>query len=172
MNKIFKMFSIFQIFKPKIAVFLVFVSLSSYLATGNGFDHTAILLFVSGIFASFGAASLNNYFDRDIDAIMVRTKNRLIPCGYIKPKLALFIGITLTSFGILIAGVIKFDVALFVFLGVFVYVVVYTLFLKRRSWMNIVLGGSAGSFSVLAGFAAGGEGLTSLALLISVFVFL
>jgi protoheme IX farnesyltransferase len=106
--------------------------------------------------ASASSGALNHYFDRDIDWIMGRTRNRPLATGSIgAPWNVLFIALVLFLASLLISvTLLNTLVALHLFLGAFVYVIVYTVWLKRRSWLNIIIGGFAGSFAVLAGGAS------------------
>lgn len=115
---------------------------------------SALTLAVLG--ASGAAGAFNHYYDRDIDRQMTRTRSRPFASGILQPSVGWPI-----SFAILLIASLALAVAaggivssLFVFLGAFTYGVVYTVWLKRRSVWNIVLGGLAGSFAVLAGAAA------------------
>ncbi len=161
-----------QIFKPKIGIFSVFIALLSYLMGGGYSVGTALLLSISGFLASSGAAALNNYFDVDIDTLMNRTKSRPLPRGLVRPETALFSGCLLVASGIAVAAMINFATAFFALLGAFIYVGIYTILLKRRSWTSVVVGGWAGSCAVLAGFAAAESELSTLALAMSFLVFL
>lgn len=145
-----------SLFKLRIAALLVFVAVVSAIAAGGGsivLGRIAILV-VAGTFSCIGAACLNNYFDRDIDGLMDRNKHRPLPAGKIKPVNVLYLGLFLILFGVLIALKLNYLTALFIFLGAFTYIAVYTLWLKRRSSWNIVIGGFAGSCASLAGWAA------------------
>jgi protoheme IX farnesyltransferase len=91
----------------------------------------------------------------DIDRVMKRTTARPIPFGDINPSVVLFLASLLVLLSIILSFfALNFLVAVHLFLGAFVYVVVYTVWLKRRSWANIIIGGLAGSFAVLAGGAS------------------
>ena len=163
-----------QIFKLRIVFLLVFIAVLSYLiASKDDFRiDILILLILSGFLSASGSSALNNYFDRDLDAVMDRTKNRPIPSGRIQPELVLFLSFFLISSGISIAIFISIPTAVSILSGVLIYNVVYTLYLKRKSTLNIVIGGFAGSFSVLAGFSAANQMVSLDALLFSLLVFL
>jgi protoheme IX farnesyltransferase len=105
--------------------------------------------------ASAGASAYNHYFDMDIDRIMRRTRSRPIPLGEIKPVNTLLLATIFLLLSMLLSiFTLNFLVAVHLFFGAFIYVVVYTIWLKRRSCLNIVIGGAAGSFAVLAGGAS------------------
>jgi protoheme IX farnesyltransferase len=114
------------------------------------------LLFVATVIAAGGAGALNHVLDRDLDARMPRTARRPLPSGRIRHVWhVVALGVGLVALGVSLAfWRLHPLVALHVFLGAFTYVVVYTVWLKRRSWLNVVIGGLAGSFAVLAGGSA------------------
>jgi protoheme IX farnesyltransferase len=114
------------------------------------------LLFAVTVIAAGGAGALNHVLDRDLDARMPRTARRPLPSGRIRHAWHLAaLGLGLVALGVSLAfWRLHPLVAMHVFLGAFTYVVVYTVWLKRRSWLNVVVGGLAGSFAVLAGGSA------------------
>lgn len=123
--------------------------------------------------ASASANTLNMYFDRDIDIIMKRTQTRPIPAGRVAPRDALIVGIALgiVSFVFLTATVNVLS-ALIAVASIFFYVVIYTLYLKRRTPQNIVIGGAAGATPPLIAWAAvtGTVGLPAVLLFLLVFL--
>lgn len=161
------------LFKLRIAVLITFSAIVGSIAAGSvPIDKTALLI-ITTMMASMGAAALNHYADRDIDILMCRTSKRPLTTGYIKsPKAALWLGIALliTSFSVSLLA-LNYLVSLHLFLGAFVYAVVYTIWLKRRSWMNIIIGGLAGSFAVLAGGASASPSLCVPPLLLAIVMF-
>ena len=112
-----------------------------------------LLLFLTVVAAAAGAGALNHYLDRDLDRLMRRTARRPLASGRIAhPWHVVALGIGLIAMAVAVAlWALHPLVALHVFLGAFTYVVVYTVWLKRRSWLNVVIGGLAGSFAVLGG---------------------
>ena len=126
-----------------------------------------LAVLVGGTFAAGGAHSINCWFDRDIDAEMHRTRRRPLPSGRIPPWHALALGIALIalSFAVLWVGANLLAAAL-ALAGALVYVFVYTVWLKRTTPQNIVIGGAAGAVPPLVGWAAatGRIDLTALAL--------
>ena len=113
------------------------------------------LLFVVTVMAAGGAGALNHFLDRDLDALMPRTARRPLPSGRITHGwhvVALGLGLVALAVSVALWQLNRL-VALHVFLGAFTYVVVYTIWLKRRSWLNVVIGGLAGPFAVMAGGA-------------------
>lgn len=145
-----------ELMKPKIVLLLDFTAIMAFLvplATINIVRLVAVM--VAGTLASGGAGAINSYLDEDIDRTMKRTSGRPIPQGEVSPRNALLFGISLIGTGLLVAVLIlPLIAALFVFLGAAIYVLFYTKYLKRRTTLNIVLGGSAGSCAPLAGWAA------------------
>ena len=114
------------------------------------------ILILSVLVASAAAGAFNQYVERDLDVLMKRTRNRPFVTGALKhgPFWVWLIGF-MTAGAVLAASLAtNFLAGLYVFLGAFIYGVVYTVWLKRRTWWNIVVGGLAGSFAVLAGAAA------------------
>ncbi|HET7297509.1 MAG TPA: heme o synthase [Burkholderiales bacterium] len=114
------------------------------------------ILILSVLVASAAAGAFNQYVERDLDVKMARTRNRPFVTGALKhgPFWLWLIGF-MTAGAVLAASLAtNFLAGLYVFLGAFTYGVVYTVWLKRRTWWNIVVGGLAGSFAVLAGAAA------------------
>ncbi len=144
--------------KPKIVPLLLMVALGASVVAARGIPTLPILIgvVVGGALASFGALALNSYFEMGIDAKMRRTKNRPLPSQRIVPSShALVFGFALIGAGVLTAFItINLVATFFIVLGAFVYVPVYTLWLKPRTSWNIVLGGFAGSCAVLAGWYA------------------
>ncbi len=146
------------LFKLRICFLITFSAVVAFLATEKGsisLDKIAILSIVM-MMASTSSAVLNHYLDRDIDWMMERTRNRPLVSGRIKtPNVILFIGIMLFILSIyLSAKTLPALVAIHLLLGAFTYVVLYTIWLKRRSWLNIIIGGLSGSFAVMAGGAS------------------
>lgn len=157
-GKMINMKRYIPLFKLRISFLITFSAVVAFIATekGNISIDKVLILAVVMMMASAGSGVLNHYFDRDIDLIMGRTKNRPLATGSIRaPKNVLCVAIVLFLASLLIS-IIALNplVAVHLFLGAFVYVVVYTVWLKRKSWLNIIIGGFAGSFAVLAGGAS------------------
>lgn len=162
--------------KPGITGLIVAVAVAGYfLANPPTIDWVVLgILVVTGAAASAGAAMLNHYLDRDLDAQMRRTRSRPLPTARIDPSgLVAVLGLVLLGGGIAAATVlINAWTGFSIFLGGLTYVVVYTAWLKRRSSWNIVIGGFAGSAPALAGGAAAVGGWTSGVIAFAVLVFL
>ena len=124
--------------------------------------------------ASASAGAFNQYFEFEADRLMARTRTRAFVTGELPHTpawLVLFAALLVVSVGAAWFALNGFA-AVYIFLGAFVYAVVYTVWLKRRSWTNIVIGGLAGSFAVLAGGAAVDPMLGPLPLLLALVLFL
>ena len=172
-----------EVSKPRIVVVLVVTAITSSLAATR-FDSTPLtswdissihLLFlgICGCLASMGSSALNHYFDRDIDKIMSRTVKRPIPAGRLEPKNVLIYGIILCASSVIISYLTLNLMAMgMIALGIFFYVFVYTLWLKRSNVSNIVVGGFAGSAASMAGWATTTGSMDILGFLIGWLVFL
>ena len=142
--------------KPRVMSLVVFTALVG-LAVAPGSLHpmigfTALLCIAVGAGA---AGALNMWYDADIDAIMTRTARRPVPMGRVQPGEALAFGLTLAGFAIVVLGLLVnvLAAALLAF-TIFFYVVIYTIWLKRSTPQNIVIGGAAGAFPPMIGWAA------------------
>jgi heme o synthase len=148
----------YALVKPKILPLLFFVALAATVVAAKGLPPFRVLVGVlgGGTFASAGALALNSYLEMDIDSKMKRTRNRPLPSKRIVPAThALYLGAGLLASGIVIALLtINLVATSFIALGALIYVAIYTVLLKPRTTWNIVLGGFAGSCSVLAGWYA------------------
>jgi len=165
-----------ELAKPGITALICLVAVGGFLiADPRSVDLVRLgWLVVTGAAASAGAAMLNHYLDRDLDARMRRTQHRPLPDERIAPSaVAAALGLGLLAAGVGGASVLLNPLTgLSIFLGGLTYVVVYTLWLKRRSSWNIVIGGFAGSAPVLAGSAAAVGDWTLGALAFALLVFL
>lgn len=151
---------VLSLFKLRIGVFIMTTALVGYAVTptaGPGLGIVqVIVLALSVLLASAAAGAFNQYAEAEADRLMARTRHRPFATGSIAPTPAwlLLMAVMLVASVAAAWWVLNGMSALYVFLGAFFYGVVYTLWLKRRSWLNIVVGGLAGSFAVLAGAAA------------------
>jgi protoheme IX farnesyltransferase len=159
--------------KPRVMSLVVFTALVG-LAVAPGELHpvlafTALLCIAVGAGA---AGALNMWYDADIDALMARTADRPVPAGRVRPGEALAFGMTLAVGAVAMLGLmINWLAAGLLAFTVFFYVVVYTMWLKRFTPQNIVIGGAAGAFPPMIGWAAatGAIGLESILLFLIVF---
>ncbi len=162
--------------KPGITALICLVAVGGFLLASPASIAWARLavLVATGAAASAGAAMLNHYLDRDLDARMHRTRSRPLPDARIAPSgLVAVLGLVFLGAGVGAATVLLNPLTGFsIFLGGLTYVVVYTAFLKRRSSWNIVIGGFAGSAPALAGSAAAVGAWTPGVLAFAILVFL
>lgn len=162
--------------KPGITGLIVLVAVAGFfIASPSQIQPLRLVILVlTGASASAGAAMLNHYLDRDLDARMGRTKRRPLPSSRIDPSYRVAVlGLAFSAVGVGGAAVLLNPLTGFsILLGGLTYVVVYTAWLKRRSSWNIVIGGFAGSAPALAGSAAAAGTWTSGALALALLVFL
>ncbi len=160
--------------KPRVMSLVIFTALVG-IVMAPGHMHpvmafTALLCIAVGAGAS---GALNMWYDRDIDAVMTRTANRPIPQGRITPSEALAFGMTLSFFSVFTLGTLVnwFSAALLAF-TIFFYVVIYTMWLKRSTAQNIVIGGAAGSLPPVVGWVAATGSLSVEPVLLFAIIFL
>ncbi len=143
--------------KPRVMSLVVFTgAIGMLLAPGGDLHPVQMIVAVLCIAVGSGAAgAINMWYERDIDALMTRTKDRPLPAGRMSPGEALGFGIVLAAASVLIMGIaINVVAALLLAAAIGFYVVVYTIGLKRRTPQNIVIGGAAGAFPPVIGWAA------------------
>ena len=145
----------FELTKPKVQTLLLFTTITTMEIAGSPPVSKIALTCLGGYLSAGGAGAVNHYYDRDIDAQMKRTATRPIPAGRISPRAALIFGFALCALSFLVLSLTVNLLAAALALGGFVgYVGVYTIWLKRRSAQNIVIGGAAGAVPPLVGWAA------------------
>jgi protoheme IX farnesyltransferase len=142
--------------KPRVMTLVVFTGLIGLLVAPGHLNVVLAFTAILCITVAAGACgAINMWYDRDIDAIMRRTRNRPIPAGRIEPGPALGFGITLAAGSVLVMGLaVNIPAAAILALSICFYVFVYTMWLKRRTPQNIVIGGAAGAFPAVIGWAA------------------
>jgi heme o synthase len=164
------------LFKLRIVVLLLFAALGGAFLAANGWPGlpTLGLVLVTGGLAAAGASALNEYIERDRDALMNRTKKRPLVTGSFGPHVGWVLALALAMIVLPVVVVLPFNPALSAALaaGAFIYVVIYTLWLKPRTSLNIVIGGAAGSCAVLSGSAAAGQWANPGAVALAALVFL
>ncbi len=129
-------------------------------------------IIIAGALASAGSSALNHYYDRDIDPKMKRTSTRPIPSGNLAPNHALIYGLAVSCASVIYAYfTLNVMSTFFIALGIFFYVIIYTVWLKRLNTSNIVIGGFAGSAASMAGWAAATGSMDLLGFLIGFLVF-
>jgi heme o synthase len=142
--------------KPRVMSLVMFTAITG-LAVAPGTLHpvTAFTALVCIAVGAGAAGALNMWYDADIDAVMTRTARRPIPAGRIKPGEALAFGLTLAGFSVMTLGLLvnAYAAALLAF-TIFFYVAIYTVWLKRSTPQNIVIGGAAGAFPPMIGWMA------------------
>jgi heme o synthase len=142
--------------KPRVLTLVVFTGLIGLVVAPGHLNVVLAFTAILCITVAAGACgAINMWYDRDIDAVMRRTRNRPIPAGRIDPGPALGFGITLAAGSVLLMGLaVNIPAALILALSICFYVFVYTMWLKRRTPQNIVIGGAAGAFPPVIGWAA------------------
>ena len=168
---------IFEVSKPRIIILLVITAVTSMYAGSKfvgpelgGYDIFHII--IAGSLASAGSSALNHFYDRDIDSKMERTSKRPIPSGRIHSRTVLIYGLSVSIVSVVYAAfTLNEIVAFFIALGIFFYVIIYTVWLKRRNPSNIVIGGFAGSAASMAGWAGATGSIDILGFLIGFLVF-
>ena len=124
---------------------------------------TSLIVLIGGSLASGGSMAINMWYERDIDPLMERTEKRPIPSGYISPNHALAFGIIICLSGIAIVSFLSnYNAGMITAFSAFFYVFVYTMFLKRRTPHNIVIGGLAGSTPPAIGWSAASGQMDSI----------
>jgi protoheme IX farnesyltransferase len=164
-----------EILKPQILLLIVITAVSAMGFAAHGWPGSWLLVAtVAGLCLTSGGSSvLNHWYDRDIDRRMSRTANRPVASGRIAARDALVIGCALGLAGVLWLGIlVNWPAALWALAGFLCYVLVYTVWLKRRTPQNIVIGGAAGAIPPLVGWAAvtGRTDLAAVALFLIVFL--
>jgi protoheme IX farnesyltransferase len=145
----------FDLTKPKVQSLLLFTTVTTMEIAGNPPLSRIALTCVGGYLSAGGAGAVNHYWDRDIDARMRRTADRPIPSGRVSPGAALRFGIALALSSLILMTLTINLLAALLALGGFVgYVGIYTIWLKRRTSYNIVIGGAAGAMPPLVAWAA------------------
>lgn len=172
-----------EVSKPRIVIVLVITAVTSMLAATrfDGSPNSAwdisiwklLFLIVCGSLSSMGASAINQFYDKNIDNLMIRTSKRPIPSGRLKANNVLIYGLALSAAAVILAWFTLNPMATFMIaLGIFFYVVIYTLLLKRRNVWNIVIGGFAGSAASMAGWATTTNGMDLLGFLVGWIVFM
>ena len=158
--------------KPKVQSLLLLTTVTTMLVAGDPSVGLIALTCLGGYLSAGGAGAVNHWYDRDVDARMARTADRPVPAGRVAPRAALAFGCALAALSFaelsLTVNLLAAVLALCGFLG---YTLVYTMWLKRRTPQNIVIGGAAGAVPPLVGWAAVTGGLDGTALYLFAIVF-
>jgi protoheme IX farnesyltransferase len=161
-----------ELTKPKVQSLLLLTTITTMLVAGNPSVVLIALTCLGGYLSAGGAGAVNHWFDRDIDASMDRTANRPVPSGRVPATAALTFGCVLAALSFLeLSLTVNLLAASLSFAGFLGYVLVYTVWLKRRTPQNIVIGGAAGAVPPLVGWAAVTGSLNGIALLLFFVVF-
>lgn len=164
---------LFALTKPRVMSLVIFTAICGLLAAPGSIHpvigFTAILAISLGAGAS---AALNQWYEYDIDAVMKRTANRPLPAGRMDRETALHFGIGLSVFSVLLMGVaVNWLSAAILAFSIFFYAVIYTIWLKRSTPQNIVIGGAAGAFPPVIGWAAVTGDITMMPILLFAVIF-
>ena len=164
----------FALLKPRVMSLVVFTAFVGMLLAPGSINPFIAIIAILAIAVGGGASgALNMWYDADIDAVMTRTAKRPIPAGRIARGEALSFGLILSAFAVITLGTLTNWVAggLLAF-TIFFYAVIYTMWLKRSTPQNIVIGGAAGAFPPMIGWAAvtGGVSLESVVLFLIIFL--
>ena len=161
-----------ELTKPKVQSLLLFTTVATMYVAGDPSAGLVALTCLGGYLSAGGAGAVNHWFDRDIDAQMKRTASRPIPAGRIAPRSALIFGCVLACLSLLeLSLTVNPLAAVLSFAGFLGYVFVYTVWLKRRTPQNIVIGGAAGAVPPLVGWAAVTGSVSGTALMLFFIVF-
>lgn len=167
--------SYIELLKLRIGLMVALMAVMGYVAVADRVDPVRLsILACAMLLGSASSSVFNHFYDRDIDRLMTRTSKRPLASRQTEhPRHVLWLAGFLLAAGCGTAlFVFNAVVALHLFLGAFFYAIVYTVWLKRRTWLNIVIGGAAGSFAVLAGGAAVDPARWLLPCLLSITLFL
>jgi heme o synthase len=164
-----------ELLKPRIMLLIVITTIGSLALAAHGWPGNGVVAWtvLGMMLVSGGSSALNHWYDRDIDALMERTSARPVASGRVAPVNALGLGLVLGTAGVaLLALEVHWLAAVWAFAGFACYVLVYTVWLKRRTPQNIVIGGAAGAVPPLVAWAAvdGSVSATAVALFAVVFL--
>jgi protoheme IX farnesyltransferase len=158
--------------KPKVQSLLLLTTVAAMEIAGDPSIGLIAATCLGGYMSAGGAGAVNHFYDRDLDAAMARTANRPVPSGRVSPRAALTFGLALAALSVVwLALVVNPLAAALSFSGFLGYTLVYTVWLKRRTTQNIVIGGAAGAVPPLVGWAAVTGGLDGTALYLFAIVF-
>ncbi len=164
----------FALLKPRVMSLVIFTAIVGLVAAPGHIHPWMGFVALLCIAVGAGAAgALNMWYDADIDAAMLRTQKRPVPAGNVAPGEALGFGLTLAVGSVLVLGLlVNLASAALLAFTIFFYIIIYTIWLKRRTPQNIVIGGAAGAFPPMVAWAAvtGGIDLGSIALFMLIFI--
>jgi protoheme IX farnesyltransferase len=158
--------------KPKVQSLLLLTTVATMLVAGDPSVQLILLTCLGGYLSAGGAGAVNHWYDRDIDRQMARTADRPVPSGRVSPRAALLFGCSLAALSVLeLSLAVNPTAAALSLCGFLGYVFVYTVWLKRRTPQNIVIGGAAGAVPPLVGWAAVTGGVAPIAVYLFAIVF-
>ncbi len=161
-----------ELTKPKVQSLLLLSTIATMYVAGDPSPLLVLLTCLGGYLSAGGAGAVNHWYDRDIDAQMARTATRPVPSGRVSPRAALIFGCVLAALSLLeLSLTVNPLAAALSFSGFLGYVLVYTVWLKRRTPQNIVIGGAAGAVPPLVGWAAVTGSVSGTAVLLFFIVF-
>ncbi|MBN9540740.1 MAG: heme o synthase [Reyranella sp.] len=163
-----------DLLKPRVMSLVVFTGwIGVMIAPGHIHPFTAALAVLAIALGSGAAGAINMWYERDLDAVMERTRKRPLPSGRVAPDDALGLGVLLSIFSVaLMAVATNFTAAALLAAAILFYVFVYTIWLKRRTPQNIVIGGAAGAFPPMIGWAAVTGDVSAVGIALFLLVFL
>ena len=164
----------FDLLKPRVMSLVVFTGLVGVvIAPAHIHPFEAALAVLAIALGSGAAGCINMWYERDLDALMARTRNRPLPAGRVEPDDALGLGVLLSIFSVaLMALATNFVAAALLAAAILFYVFVYTVWLKRRTPQNIVIGGAAGAFPPMIGWAAATGDVAPVGIALFLLIFL
>jgi protoheme IX farnesyltransferase len=162
------------LFKSRVVSLLLLAATGGAFLAAGGWPGlaTMVLLIVAGGLTASGSAGLNQYLEQGSDALMGRTRRRPLVTGDLQPRWVLWVSVVMVLVPPLLIARFNPALAFFLIAGAFVYVVLYTLILKPRTLLNIVIGGAAGSMAVMSGGAAAGNWQEPAVIALALLVFL
>jgi len=164
----------YALMKPRVMSLVVFTAMVGLIAAPASMNPVLAAASIFFIAVGAGAAgALNMWYDRDIDAVMSRTRKRPLPAGKMTPSSVLAFGMIMSFISVLgLAAAANYLAAGLLAFTIFYYFVVYSIWLKRKTPQNIVIGGAAGAFPPMVGWAAAGGGITAEPLLLFAIILL
>jgi heme o synthase len=164
----------FELLKPRVMSLVVFTAFAGLIVAPGHINPVIGIIAILCIAVGAGASgALNMWYDADIDAVMTRTAKRPIPAGRIAPSEALAFGLVLSCFSVSILGLaVNWLAASILAFTIFFYAVVYTMWLKRSTPQNIVIGGAAGAFPPMIGWACVTDSITIESTVLFLIIFL
>jgi len=163
-----------SLLKPRVMSLVIFTGFAGmYLAPGEVHPLVFVISLLAIAAGAGASGAINQWYDRDIDAVMTRTKSRPIPAGVMDPAEALTMGLVVSALSVLVLGLAaNWLAAGLLAFTIFFYGVIYTIWLKRRTPQNIVIGGAAGALPPVIGWAAVADGLSIEPLLLFALIFM